>query len=204
MNHVPSPSQTSLTLLGRLRHAERDEASWVTFVERYGPKIFSWCKFRQLQDVDAEEVTQNVLLKMAEHLQKFEYDRSQSFRGWLRTVTENATKDYLKSLKSKMPVIGGSEILRRLSEVEATEDLSRRLNESFDLELAEEAMSRVSSRVTHDRWMAWYLTAREGRSGADVAATLNMKVVSVYTARNQVQNLICEEVKKLEKSLPDE
>ncbi len=198
-----SKSVTSLTLLSRLRHEERDEAGWVEFVERYGPRIYRWCVHRRLQDADAEEVTQNVLVKMAEQLRKFEYDPNRSFRAWLRTVTENAVKDFMKGLNSRKVGTGGSAILQRLSEVEAPTDLSERLKEVFDLEIAEEAMARVCSRVTSDRWMAWHLTAREGRTGADVAKELNMKVVSVYTARNQIQNLIREEVEKLEQCTTD-
>ncbi|WP_339748601.1 sigma-70 family RNA polymerase sigma factor [uncultured Rubinisphaera sp.] len=197
-------SATSATLLSQLRLSKRDEAGWTIFVERYGPKVYGWCLNRRLQAADAEEVTQNVLVKMAEKLHSFEYDPAQSFRGWLRVITENAVKDYCKGLKNENRGEGGSEILLRLAQLEATEDLSQRLNETFDLELAEEAMSRVRTRVSTDRWMAWHLTAREGLPGAVVATKLNMKVVSVYTARNQIQNQIREEIEKLEKSLPRE
>ncbi len=192
-------SITSLTLLSRLRCEEWDEASWQEFVGRYGQKIYGWCVHRGLQSADAEEVTQNVLIKMATHLQVFKYDPARSFRAWLRTVTENAVKDYVKTLNGRTVGNGGSAILQKLAQVEATADLSERLKDVFDLELAEEAMARVSCRVTSDRWMAWHLTAREGRSGAEVSAELNMKIVSVYTARNQIQKMICDEILQLEK-----
>lgn len=192
-------SVTSLTLLSRLRQPEKDEAGWTEFVERYGQRIFGWCIHRGLQAADAEEVTQSVLIKMVKQLREFEYDPARSFRGWLRTVTENAVKDFFRSLNDRKVSAGGSAILQQLGQVEATTDLNERLQEVFDLELAEEAMARVSARVRQNRWQAWYLTAREGRSGAEVAAQLNMKIVSVYTARNQIQQLIADEIKDLDR-----
>jgi len=116
----------------------------------------------------------------------------------LRTVTENAVKDFVKSLNDRKVGAGGSAILQKLAQVEATAELEKRLQDAFDLELADEAMRRIRSRVSEDRWLAWQMTSQERLTGAEVAARLNMKVVSVYTVRNQVQKLIREEVAKLE------
>ena len=52
-------STTSLTLLGRLRQGATDQAAWDAFVERYGRKIYGWCRHWQLQQADAEDVTQD-------------------------------------------------------------------------------------------------------------------------------------------------
>src|SRR5262249_27845754 len=86
----PSDSETSPTLLGRLRLDPSDQASWKTFVQRYGPKIYGWCRGWNLQDADAQDVTQNVLLKLAAKLSTFHYDPAGSFRGWLKTLTHHA------------------------------------------------------------------------------------------------------------------
>jgi hypothetical protein len=39
-----SDSRTSITLLGRLRQAPAEQAAWSEFVERYGRKIYGWCR----------------------------------------------------------------------------------------------------------------------------------------------------------------
>src|SRR5437762_7758750 len=79
-----SPSRTSPTLLGRLRTDPADQAAWGEFVARYGPKIYGWCRQWNLQETDAQDVTQNVLFRLLRRLQAFEYDPARSFRGWLR------------------------------------------------------------------------------------------------------------------------
>src|SRR5262245_46513302 len=87
MGDLPS---TSWTLLRALRERPGDEGTWKVFAQRYGPAVFQWCRQWGLQESDADDVTQNVLLKLVEHLKVFEYDPAGSFRGWLRTVAYHA------------------------------------------------------------------------------------------------------------------
>ena len=49
---------TSPTLLGRLGCVPTDQAAWGAFAERYGRKIYGWCRHWQVQEADAEDVTQ--------------------------------------------------------------------------------------------------------------------------------------------------
>ncbi len=54
-------STTSFSLLLRLGRAPSDQAAWEEFVDRYGAKIYAWCRAWRLQDADAQDVTQAVL-----------------------------------------------------------------------------------------------------------------------------------------------
>ena len=47
---------------------------------RYGRKIYAWCRRWNLQEADTEDVTQMVLLKLAEKMRSFDYDTNKSFR----------------------------------------------------------------------------------------------------------------------------
>ena len=146
-----SNSTTSLSMLSRICKPMCDEEAWREFVLRYGKQIYEWCLNRRLQPADAEDVTQNVLIRMAKYLRTFEYDRNRSFRGWLRRSTENAISDFLKDKAKRSVEDGGSEILNLLKRTDAREELSSRLDNIFDLELFEEAMSRVSVRIATNR-----------------------------------------------------
>src|SRR5262245_40923759 len=94
---APYPSETSPTLLGRLRQTPADPAAWNAFVLRYGPRIYRWCRSWHLQEPDAQDVTQNVLVQLVTTMQTFTYRETGSFRGWLKTVTYHAWTKYLKS-----------------------------------------------------------------------------------------------------------
>jgi len=73
-------------LLNRLRHAPADPAAWEEFVRRYGPRIHAWCRGWGLQDADAQDVTQDVLLEIARKVRDFHFDPTRSFRAWLKTL----------------------------------------------------------------------------------------------------------------------
>jgi RNA polymerase sigma factor (sigma-70 family) len=190
-------SQTSATLLARLRQVPADQAAWARFTERYGRKIYAWCRQWGLQEADAEDVTQTVLLKLAEKMQTFDYDPARSFRGWLMTVARHAWSDYWSGRKAVVAA-GGSHALEVLHTVEAREDLVRRLDDEFDRELLDEATARVRLRVTPRTWEAFERTALRGQSGAEAAKALGMKVATVFVARSKVQKMLREEMRKLD------
>src|SRR5262245_24070623 len=171
-----SGPRTSPTLLGRLRQAPTDQAAWAQFVERYGRTIYSWCRQRHLQEADAQDVTQNVLLKLAAKLRTFVYDPQRSFRGWLRTLTQHAWQDFFEARRRPGAGPGDPLTLAGLDTIEARDDLARQLVEEFDTELLDEAMARVQLRVQAHTWGAFRLLALEGRSGAEAAARLGRKV----------------------------
>ena len=94
---------TRATLLARLRQDPSDQAGWDEFVEHYGRHIYRWCRQWKLQDADAEDVTQDVLVKLAQKLSAFTYDPSRSFRGWLKTVAHHAWRDFEDSRRRAQP-----------------------------------------------------------------------------------------------------
>ena len=161
-------------------------------MERYGPSVLNWCRRWGAQEADALDVTQVVLAKLAVQMRQFAYDPSRSFRSWLRTVALNAWRD---SLDARRPdaASGQTEMLELLHGLEARDDLVRRLEEQFDLELLEEASRRVRGRVQPRTWHAYELTAVEGLSGAEAATRLGMSVAAVFMAKASVLRMLREE-----------
>jgi RNA polymerase sigma-70 factor (ECF subfamily) len=191
-------SQTSPTLLGRLRKDPTDQAAWGEFVDRYGPKIYGWCRGRRLQEADAQDVTQTVLLKLADKMRSFAYDPKRSFRGWLMTLTHHAWTDFLESRKKAGAGSGDSRIHEQLESLQARDDLVIRLKEEFDREILEEAAFRVRLKIVPQKWEVFRLMAQEGKPGAEVAQIVGMKVATVFVVRSKVQKMLQEEVRKLE------
>jgi RNA polymerase sigma factor (sigma-70 family) len=191
-------ARTSPSLLGRLRNGAADQQAWAEFVRRYGAQIYNWCGKWNLQEADVQDVTQNVLIKLAERMRTFTYDPARSFRAYLKTITNYALCDFLESRKRPGAAAGGSQVLDMLQTLEAREDLEEKLKTAFDQELLEEAMERVRQRAQPHTWEAFRLTALEGKSGAAVAQMLNMKVATVFKARSKVQQMLQEELAKLE------
>jgi RNA polymerase sigma-70 factor (ECF subfamily) len=191
-------SHTSPTLLGRLRQEPADQAAWEQFVERYGRLVFDWCRKGHLQDADAEDVTQMVLVRLAERMRTFAYDPAKSFRGWLRTLTQHAWSDFVEARQRGARATGDSAIAATLDTLPARDDLVARLEEQFDQEILEEASARVQLRIDPVTWEAFRLQAIEGLSGAETARRLQRTVAGVFKARTRVQGMLRDEVARLE------
>ena len=197
MADVPLPT-TRVTLLARLRQDPTDQAAWDVFVERYGRHIYRWCRQWRLQDADAEDVTQNILAKLARKLHAFEYDPSRSFRGWLKTLAHHAWRDFVDSPHHARAAAGDDQVWERMQTLEARDDLIQKLQEAFDHELLEAAKVRVRLRVAPHTWEAFRLVALEGLPAAEVAARVGLQVAMVYVAKSKVQKMLQEEIGKLE------
>jgi RNA polymerase sigma-70 factor (ECF subfamily) len=189
--------RTSASLLQRLQEGADDPAAWQAFVERYGPLIAAWCRRWQLQESDAQDVTQEVLLQLVEKLRSFRYDPARSFRAWLKTLVHHAWHDFLARRGRAGLGSGDSAVWQTLQTVEARDDLERQFAEAFDREVLEEAMARVRQRVAPHTWEAFRLLTFEGLSGAEVAPRVGMQVTMTYVARSKVQKMLREEIDKL-------
>jgi RNA polymerase sigma-70 factor (ECF subfamily) len=195
----PHESQTRLTLLGRLAQSgQADQAAWAEFVDHYGRKVYQWCARWGLQQADAEDVTQTVLLKLAGRMKEFAYDPGKSFRAWLKTVAHHAWRDYVDARRRAAVGDGGSAALELLHTAEARDDLGRRLEEQYDQELLDRAMRVIRLQVAPHNWEAFRLTAVEDVPAPEVAQRLDMKVARVYAARSHIQQRLQEECRRLE------
>ena len=67
------------------RAATGDKHAWDALVERFSPLIWSICRKHRLADADAEDVGQNVWLRLVDHLGKIRDPAA--LPGWLVTVT---------------------------------------------------------------------------------------------------------------------
>jgi RNA polymerase sigma-70 factor (ECF subfamily) len=150
--HSSSDSRTSPTLLGRLRQAPADQEAWRDFVARYGGRIQHWCRQWHLQEADAHDVTQIVLLKMCEKLAEFAYDPERSFRAWLKKITLNAWLRLAETERRGGRGSGSTEVDQLLQSIAARDDLLARLEEEFDRELLEEAYRPATDYLVLMRW----------------------------------------------------
>jgi RNA polymerase sigma factor (sigma-70 family) len=182
-------SDTSLTLLERLQQNPDDPQAWSLFVERYQPRIRGWCLTWGLQDSDADDVVQDVLVKLFAALRKFQYDPSRSFRAWLKTVTQHAWSDFVAGRRRH-----SGRIDTVAQSAEAQSELEREIEDAFDPDLFAIAMHRIKERTKPANWEAFHLTAIEGLSGAEAARKLGIAVGHVFLAKHRVRKMLQEEV----------
>ena len=69
----------------------RDQGAWEQFARMYRPVVYNVARMRGLQDADAQDVTQQVLIAVARALPTWERrDESTLFRHWLFRIARNA------------------------------------------------------------------------------------------------------------------
>jgi RNA polymerase sigma-70 factor (ECF subfamily) len=192
--HSDKDKDTSLTLMMRVQQNPADSRAWDEFVKRYEPMIRAWCVRWGAQASDADDLAQQVLLKLLTAMKTYRTDPNASFRGWLKAVTHNAWLDLVRRPKAGHAIASLDAIA---DSSDALADLEREMQQAADRELLELAMSHVRERVKPNTWEAFHLTSIENLSGADAAKKLGVPVSSIFVAKHRVMKLLEEEVRKL-------
>lgn len=178
--------ETRLSLLAKLGGSSDDEA-WTEFVQLYTPAVFRTARYLGLQPVDAEDVTQQVLMSVAKALSRRPHDPKKArFRTWLSTVTRNATLDALRKRRPDR-ASGDTQVQQQLDLVETgTETAEEILEKEYQKELFRWAASLIQSEFAPDTWQAFWMTTVEEQEIAVVAEKLGKKTGSIYAARSRV------------------
>ena len=78
--------ETRSSLMLRLREPQ-DQQAWAEFVSIYEPLVLRVLRHRGLQEADARDVTQQVVLGVTQAVQRWQPDGQQaSFRRWLFSI----------------------------------------------------------------------------------------------------------------------
>lgn len=186
---------TRLTLLLKLRDAENSTA-WAGFVDLYGPLIYRYCRMRGLQDADAGEITQDVLVQVWKSLPNFEYQPARGqFRHWLGTVTRHRMyRHWRKQADTAGEAIDPQELSSRASHG------SWELAASRHLLLT--ALRQIKENFEPGTWRAFELAWLEDQPAAQVAQQLNIPIDRVYVAKSRVLKKLEAAVAELSADVP--
>jgi RNA polymerase sigma-70 factor (ECF subfamily) len=194
---MPIPS-THISLLCEVSAGGRRDEAWVVFQGRYRSVILGWCLRQGLSRDGAEDLTQDVLLRLFQQLPQYRHDPSRGqFRGWLKAVVNNALTDFRRRQRRRPEPggVGGTAFLERLGELAAPEpagELSAVI-EDHARTTAAAVLDRVRAKVKETTWQAFYLTMVEQRPAAEVAAELGLHIASVYKATYRVKQMVQQE-----------
>jgi RNA polymerase sigma-70 factor (ECF subfamily) len=193
------PIETPLSLLDRVRIG--DAVAWSEFFHRYLRMLRSWCHKWGLQATDADDLIQDTLLIVMTKVCDFRHRGKGSFRSWIRTIARHCLCEVLSRAARKRP----AESLEALWETPAAkQSLEDELDRIFELQLLEQAMTNVQSRVQPGTWAAFQMMAIESLPAKQVAEKLGLRVTAVYASRARVQRLIAEELTRFsEEFQPD-
>lgn len=186
-DYYEPPTSTSTGLLELAKTG--DPTAWERMVRLYFPLVYGWCARRKLRPEDCLDITQDIFVAVSQHVQRFEKMAARgSFRGWLRTITENKLTDYWRRMERSSEPVGGSqaqEVLSKLPCEVPDGDLDR-------LELIEKsalfraAVEIIRAEFEPRTWDAFWRVTAESRSVDAVASELGMSHNAVYLAKSRV------------------
>jgi RNA polymerase sigma-70 factor, ECF subfamily len=191
--------ETRSTLLAQVRSPD-DREAWEEFVLIYQPVIYRMARRRGMQDPDAQDLVQTVLMRVAGAIDRWEKQPGTRFRHWLRRVAKNSILSGLSRSPKDAPV-GGSDVHELLVEQAiATPEVEQELAVEYMREQYLRAAISVQSDVNAETWRAFELTVIEGKSCEAAAEIIGKSVGTVYAARSRVMRRLRDQVQRLEQS----
>ena len=192
--------ETRSSLLAQVRSPDNREA-WEQFVLIYRPVIYRMARRRGMQDADAQDIVQTVLMRVAGAINRWEKtEPGTRFRYWLRRVAKNAIFTAL-SRSPNDAASGGSNIQDLLSKhPEIAPDVDQELGLEYMREQYLRAAVIVQTDVDTETWRAFELSLIEGRSCDEVAELIGKSIGTVYAARSRVMRRLRDQVQRLEES----
>lgn len=190
--------ETRASLLVQLQSGE-DEAAWREFISLYRPVIYRIARKRGLQDADAQDVTQKILIAVAGSIGRWEKrDENTRFRHWLRVVAKNAI---LMTLRGQPKILGGggTAVQEQLEQHPESEgDLDHEIELERQREVFLRASHAVRAEVAESTWQAFQLAVIERLPIEEVAARVGKSVGAAYAARGRVMNRLQRIVTQME------
>ncbi|MEM9944324.1 MAG: sigma-70 family RNA polymerase sigma factor [Planctomycetota bacterium] len=191
--------ETRESLLLQIRSQENREA-WEEFVEIYRPVVYGVAVSRGLQHADALDLVQTVFVSVANSIARWQkQDQNSRFRHWILRVAKNAT---INALTRRPPDRGlggdgfGAEQFEQLSLIPSEQELDLEYQRQLYLRAAEQ----VKTRVNHENWTAFKITAIDGVSIDEAARELGKSVGAIYAARSRIMKQLSQVISEIEES----
>ena len=192
--YMDSGTGTSTGLLQRALLRQPD--AWNKLVSLYGPLVYWWCRRWGLQPSDAENVGQEVFMRVFEQLPAFR-GGGQNFRGWILQIARNCFLNHVRERKSETQATGGSDGQHRLAELPAA-----RVEQADDVCEVESLLLRQAISLLHSEFSsrdvdAFSQLVFSRRQPAEVAAAMNVSTSVVYRLKSRVLRRLREEFAEL-------
>ena len=185
---------TRMSLLAKLSE-DGNEDAWQEFVDLYEPAIYRFVRRRGLQDADAREVVQEVLLNVRQLATHPPSKPIESFRGWLSQVTKNRVIDLVRSRVRREQILHlkiEAHDIQKENEQELSADVRHQM---FIL-----AVQRFQGVVTDMQWKSFWQTSVELQSPQQVAERLGTSVGNVYVSKCRVMEKLRSEIDSMDRN----
>ena len=197
---------TRASLLRRLKQWE-DQESWRDFFNTYWKLIYNAAVKAGLNDAEAQDVVQDIVIAVAKKIEDFRYDPAlDSFKGWLLYLTrKRIALHYRKRERERGRPSRGAESADVGAELERLPDPAVNFeaiwNEEWEKNLADAALARAKQDSNPRQFQIFSCYVLKQWPVKEVAKTLGVTVAQVYLAKHRISALVRKEAKRLHNGL---
>ena len=198
-------SQESLhtrhTLLQKIcdRH---DDKAWEDFVYYYEKYIYVVCRRINLDHNEAEELVQQVLIKLWKKIPDFKLDKTKRFRSWLCQVARNTVIDHFRAKKrreNRLEKAFDSEHWAYYKE-DSLPEFEALAEKEWENYLVSMALQNIKAKVSEKMFVV-FLELQKGKKHKQISDEKEMPLNSVYVYQKRMTAKLKEEVERLNKEL---
>jgi RNA polymerase sigma-70 factor (ECF subfamily) len=190
-------NETSVSLLHRA--AAGDEAAWAKMVALYQPLIFGWLRRHSVPLQEVADLTQEVLVVVVRELSNFAHaGHPGSFRGWLRAITVNRARAFLRGAAGREQAAGGDSAVRLIEQLDDPNSaLTQEWNAEHDAHVVHQVLKLIETDFEPATVRIFHRLVLDEARAAEVDAETGMTVAAVYAAKSRVRQRVRQEAEGL-------
>lgn len=195
----PSDFNTSRSFLEELADNASPQ-SWDRLARLYSPLLRTWLNRHGVQQADADDMIQDVLMVVVAELGRFRHnERPGAFRAWLKGIVLNRLRNFWRG-RERHQGQGGSDMLRRLNELQDPKsELSVVWDREHEQHVLQQLLESIAPHFNEKTQNIFRRLVFDGLPPADVAAEFKISLSGVFSAKSRVLR----ELRRIGKGLID-
>lgn len=193
--------KTRITLLQKMQ-TQYDEMAWEEFVDTYGNYIYTIINSMKISEHDAEDLRQQIFLKLWQKLPEIDLSKINRFRSYLAVMVKNCVKDFFKKRSRESQRIEGMARESGIHEAESvsTPDIDRIVEDEWHSFIAAKAFQNVSEFFSEEA-ISLFKETMSGRNIKDVASQLDIPLRTAYRTKQRIKDSLVAEIEALNQYL---
>lgn len=175
-----------------------ESAAWEKLVEVWTPCIYEFCRRKGIQEADAGDVVQQVMIRVFRFRENFSPEaEGHRLKAWLLMIISQVIADYYRQFAGKNQARGGSGMANQMANLAETLDTAS-ANDSVEGEPLFDAglwMARtldiIRAEVTEETWRVFEMFKIQNQTAKEVGEHFGLKETTVrqrvYTVTQRIK-----------------
>lgn len=188
------------------RVLDDDAEAWEKLLKVWTPCVYQFCNRKGIKGIDADEVVQEVMMKIFRFRDSFSRDKKgYRLKAWLLTIINQRVDDYYRRFAAKNRAAGGSEMAGFMAnqsngfDIESIDDTEECFNPGLWMA---KTLEVIKEDVTPMTWEIFKLFKIENMTGKEVGKMFDISEGAVRVRANSVVKRIREEADGLFDHIP--